>query len=150
MRGSSVATRLRIARVVIRAMAERKLSSKQIESILKLDGPRRYDHFIKHVVDCQHAWGLYSDGCAMGIDDSGNPTFQLWPAREYATLCAKDLWTGFEPSEIPLEDLVDELLPKLERDGVGLGVFRTPEGQSVMPSIHDLLADLRVEMARYK
>jgi len=130
-------------------MAERKLSPKQIEAVLKLNGPERYDHFVKHVVDCEQAWGLYSDGWAMGGDDDGNPTFQMWPAREYAVLCANGLWAGFEPSEIPLEDLVNQLLPQLERDGVGVGLFRIPDGQSVMPTVDQLLTDLKIEMSRY-
>lgn len=131
-------------------MAERVLSQKQIESILKLDGPGRYDHFIKHVVDCQQAWGLYSVGWTIGSDDEGNPTFQLWPAKEYAILCANGLWAGYEPAEIPLEDLVGELLPKLQRENVGLGVFRTPDGQSVMPTVEQLTTDLKAEMERYE
>jgi hypothetical protein len=130
-------------------MAERVLSQKQIASILTLEGPGRNDHFVKHVVDCEQAWGLYSEGWAMGSDDDGNPTFQLWPAKEYAVLCASGLWEGYEPAEIPLEDLVEELLPKLQRDNVALGIFRTPEGQSVMPTIDQLTADLKTEMERY-
>jgi hypothetical protein len=131
-------------------MAERVLSQQQISSILKLDGPGRYNHFVKHIVDCQQAWGLYSAGWAMGSDDDGNPTFQLWPAKEYATLCANGRWAGYEPAEVPLDDLVEELLPKLQRDNVGLGIFRTPDGQSVMPTIEQLIDDLRTEMERYE
>ena len=86
----------------------------------------------------------------MGSDDDGNPTFQLWPAKEYAALCADGLWAGFQPTEIPLDDLVKEVLPKLQRDNVRLGIFRTAKGQSVMPSVEQLSADLKNEMARYE
>lgn len=130
-------------------MAERRLSPKEIESILKLDGPRRYAHFVKHVVDCEQVWGLHSDGWAMGENDDGVPTFQIWPAREYAALCANGPWAGYEPAEIPLDDLLVELLPRLRLDGVALGVFRTPEGFSIMPSIEQLTADLEHEKADY-
>lgn len=127
----------------------RILSEKQIEATLKLDGPKRYDHFIKHVVDTQEAWGLWKEGWALGADDAERPTFQLWPAKEYAMLCTVDAWEGYEASEIPLNDLVDELLPGLERDGIQPSVFRTPVGHSTMPSVQQLLADLKTEMARY-
>ena len=130
-------------------MSERVLSWKQIESILRLDVPNRYNHFVKHVVDCQQAWGRYNDGWAMGSDDDGNATFQLWPAQEYAALCANGLWAGFEPSAIPLENLVEELLPNLRRDKVSLGIFRTPEGRSAMPSVEQVIEDLKNEMIRY-
>jgi hypothetical protein len=39
-------------------MTVRPLSQKQIDTVLKLDGSERYDHFIKHVVDPQRAWGF--------------------------------------------------------------------------------------------
>jgi hypothetical protein len=97
-------------------MATRPISPKQIEAVLKLSGPSRYDHFIKRVVDSQRAWGLWDEGWAMGSDDLGKQTFQLWPAKEYAALSAAGLWAGYEPAEIPLEDLVNELLPKLQED----------------------------------
>lgn len=128
----------------------RRISPNQIESILALDGPSRYDHFIKHVVDCEQAWGLYNDGWVMGSDDAESPTFQLWPAAEYAALSAIGEWSDFEPAEIPLDDLVRELLPKLKEDDIGLSIFRTPEGQSVMPSVDQLLDDLHAEMSRYE
>ena len=131
-------------------MPERRISDKELHAILGLDGPRRYDHFIKHVVDCEQAWGLYSDGWAMGSDDDGRPTFPLWPAHQYASLCAVGEWADCEPTEIPLEDLVSELLPRLKEDGVAPSVFRTPAGQSVMPSVDQMLTDLKNEMARYE
>ena len=130
-------------------MASRIISPQQIEAVINLAGPKRYAHFIKHIADTQKVWGLWSIGWAMGSDDDGNPTFQLWPAKEYATLCANGVWAGYEAAEIALDDLVTELIPKLQADGVQVSVFRTPEGQSVMPSHVQLLADLKVEMARY-
>ena len=131
-------------------MGQRRIGAKQVAAILKLDGPRRYDHFIKHVVDCKQAWGLYRDGWVMGEDDSGIPTFPLWPATEYASLNADGDWAECEPAEIPLDDLVDELLPKLKEEGILPSVFRTPEGQSTTPSVEQVLEDLRAEMRRYE
>jgi len=61
----------------------------------------------------------------MGADDDGRPTFPLWPASEYAALCAMETWDGYEPTEISRTDLVHELLPKLLDDGVRPSVFRT-------------------------
>ncbi len=131
-------------------MAGRKLHPKEIEAVVALDGPARYEHFIKQVADRNVAWGLWNDGWAMGADDEGTPTFALWPAREYAELCAKDEWDGFEAEEIPLDDLIDDLLPKLAADGVQPSISRTPSGDSVMPPIGQLIDDLRTEKARYE
>jgi hypothetical protein len=49
-----------------------------------------------------------------------------------------------------LEDLVNELLPKLNEDNIQPSIFRTPEGDSVMPDISQLIADLKNEMSRYE
>ena len=57
---------------------------------------------------------------------------------------------GFEAAEIPLDDLINELLPKLEEDGVQPSVFRTPTGESVMPAVNQLIEDLRTEKAKYE
>jgi hypothetical protein len=130
-------------------MVSRKPNPKEIEAVLTLDAPTRYEHFVKQVADRDTAWGLWSEGWAMGADDQGNPTFPFWPSPEYATLCAKGKWEGFEVAEIPLDDLIDELLPKLRADGVQPSVFQTPSGQSVMPSIDQLIEDLLAERARY-
>ena len=131
-------------------MSQRVVSPKQMEAILKLPGPERYDHFIKHVADCEEAWGLWRDGWAMGEDDSGAPTFPIWPAKDYAALSADGPWTGYEPASIPLDDLINELLPKLEEDEVKPSIFRTPQGDAVMPDIPQLMADLQREMSRYE
>jgi hypothetical protein len=131
-------------------MSQKSLSQKQIAAVLDLAGPERYDHFIKRVVDARCAWGLWNEGWAMGVDATGRATFPLWPASEYASLCAVGMWIEFEPTEITLSDLIDELLPKLLSDGVQPSVFRTPEGDAILPAIPQLLADLENEMSRYE
>jgi len=94
--------------------------------------------------------GLWNEGWAGGADESGRSTFPIWPACEYALLCAVETWTGYERTEIPLADLVNGLLPKLLNDGVHPSVFRTPEGNAVFPTIPQLIADLKNEMSRYE
>lgn len=126
-----------------------KISEKEIESILKLDGPSRYKHFVKRVADWEEAWGLYSDGWSLAETDSGDKVFPLWPAEAYAKLCAKEEWEGYEPSEIPLDDLFDELLPRLASDGVFVGVFYTPSDKGVTVEANQLVEDLRAESSQY-
>ena len=131
-------------------MSPRVTNPREIDAVLKLPAPARYEHFIKRVVDSGEAWGLWNDGWAMGSTDVGQPTFPLWPAKEYAELSAKEHWANFSPVPISLEDLVDELLPKLEEDGVQPSIFRVPTGDATMPLIHQVVKDLRTEMGRYE
>jgi hypothetical protein len=127
-------------------MHSEMLSAKQVDAVIHMDGPDRYDYFIKKVVADGEAWGLFEDGWAMGSDAQGKPTFPIWPGKEFAALCAVGPWAEFEPSEIDLEDLVEELLPKLKKDGITPSVLRSPDGKSVLASVDQMLEDLTTEM----
>jgi hypothetical protein len=128
----------------------RKAGDKEIEGVLKLDGPARFAHFVKRVVDEEMAWGLWKDGWALMADSDGTQVFPLWPAREYAELCRIDDWAGYEPREIPLQSLLDELAPKLSERKVRPGVFPTPGGKGVTPSVDELCGALREELDKYE
>ena len=128
----------------------RGTTQKEIEAILRLDGPTRYKHFIKRVVDNELAWGLWNDGWALMADGGGQPVFPLWPAREYAELFAVREWDGYAAEEIALADLIDELLPKLTEKEVRPGIFPTPTGKGVTPTASELLRALRTEMGKYE
>ena len=127
-----------------------EVNDQQLKAVSALAGPKRYEHFIKVVVDCEEAWGLFSDGWALSETDSGEPIFPIWPARRYAEVCAQDQWDGYDPESIPLEHLINELLPMLKEDGVLPGVFLTPEGKGVTPEIDLLLGDLQTEIENYE
>jgi hypothetical protein len=127
-----------------------KVTPEQMEAVLRLDGPNRYSFFIKGVASFQEAWGLYDNGWAMLGDDDGKQVFPLWPAKEYAAACKTGSWANFEPRLISLQDLIEDVLPTLEKEGVLPGVFPTPERKTVTPEITQLLADLHTEKSRYE
>jgi hypothetical protein len=52
-------------------MTGKVMSPREIEEVLKLDGPARFKYFVKWVVAWEHAWGLWDDGWASGADDDG-------------------------------------------------------------------------------
>lgn len=126
-----------------------KISQKQIESMIALSGPKRYEHFVKVVADWEEVWGLYQDGWALAETDDGQKVFPVWPAKEYAALCAKKEWAGYEPESFSLADFMDELLPNLKNDGVLLGVFYTPLDKGVTPTVDLMLEDLNQELENY-
>ena len=126
-----------------------KLNPKQIEAVLALSGPKRYSHFIKRVADWEVVWSLYDDGWAMAETDNGIQTVPFWPAEDYAILCSLDHWQGFKPKGIPLDEFMNDLLPSLKGDGVLPGIFPTPAGLSVTPTIEELLDDLNQELQWY-
>ena len=126
-----------------------KISQKQIESVIALPEQKRYETFIKVIADWEEVWGLYQDGWVLSETDDGTQVFPLWPAKEYAQLCADKEWSGYEPGSFPLDDFMEELLPNLKNDGVLPGVFYTPSDNGVTPTIDQLLSDLSQELENY-
>lgn len=119
------------------------------ERVLNLDGTNRYKYFLKRVVNSEAAWGLWNEGWALMEDNEGNKVFPLWPAREYAEVCAQADWSTYKPEEIFLNDLIEELLPKLEKENIVAAVFPTPHGKGVTPAIAELKAALLREKRKY-
>jgi hypothetical protein len=125
-----------------------KLNQNKIASGLGLPAPKRYPHFIKVAADQREVWGLFSGGWALAETSDGKPSFALWPAREYAELCAWDDWSGYEPRAIELDTLIEVLLPKLVESHTLAGVFPTPSEKGTTPDFDQLKADLLAELAR--
>lgn len=126
-----------------------KVPPKQMAAVLALPGAKRFEHFIKIIADQQIVWGLYRDGWALAAADDGAAVFPLWPAREYAEVCASGEWSGYEPRSITLSDFLETLLPKLQMDGVLPGVFFTPARKGVTPSADELKSALEAELQKY-
>lgn len=126
-----------------------KISPKQVETVIALPAPKRFEHFVKLVADWQEAWGLYQDGWALAADDDGVVVFPLWPAKEYAVACAKHEWEGYEPRAISLDDLMNALLPKLDVDRMLPGVFFTPASRGMTPSIEEFRKAIEAELENY-
>jgi hypothetical protein len=125
-----------------------KINEKKIQNVLALPGPKRYSHFIKVVADQRKAWGLFSGGWALADTNEGKKAFVMWPAREYAELCAHDLWAGYEVREIDLDTLLEVLIPKLRDSQTLAGVFPIPNEQGITPDLEQLATDLRNELAK--
>lgn len=125
-----------------------RLTQKQIAAVVALPGPKRYSHFIKVAADQNRVWGLFSDGWALAATSAGQDVFPLWPAAEYAQLCAAGVWSGYAPREIPLDESFQALLLRLRETGTSLGVFYTPTDQGVIPTYDEFESDLKSELSR--
>lgn len=124
-------------------------SIKQIEAVLRLDGPARIAHFMKRVADEERAWGLWRDGWALMVDDAGSKLFPVWPGREYAELCAIDDWAGYSAAHIDLEDLLADWSMKLKQQDVRPAVFPTPGGRGVVVEVDTFNNLLSRELEHY-
>jgi hypothetical protein len=124
------------------------LRPEEVEAVGRLDGPKRYRYFVKMVADQHRAWGLYLDGWALAADENGRTLFPLWPAKAYAELCVRGDWSEYEPCEISLDDLLNDLLPKLRDDQFGIAVFYLSTDKGVAPSMEEFERDIRNELSQ--
>ncbi|MET0404942.1 MAG: DUF2750 domain-containing protein [Cystobacter sp.] len=122
---------------------EREQNQERMEAVLRLPAVRRYAYFLQRVMESGEVWGLDGEGWALALDDSGRDVLPLWPAPEFAQLCATRLWSGFKPRAIPLQELLESVLPQLEQEGMPVGIFFTPQGQGHPASARELIDALR-------
>ena len=124
------------------------IDTKHVQAIVMLPGPQRYEYFVKRVVESGMVWSLFRQGWALARKEDGTLVFPLWPEREFAAICADYEWTGYAPQSFALDELVGDLLPQLEQDGIATGVFYTPGARDVMPTAGLLRRDLLDEQRR--
>ena len=124
------------------------LDANQLKAVVTLPAPQRYEYFVQQVAQSREVWGLFRNGWALATKDDGTLVFALWPEREFAQLCAEFEWEGYEPQSFGLDELLDELLPQLQQDGLVPGIFRTPGSKGVMPTPGLLRVDLQDELRR--
>ncbi len=77
--------------------------SRQVGGSIGLARVKRFEHFIKVVADGRRYGGCIKMDGLLPYRKMDN-RFPLWPAKEYAQLCALNEWEGFEPRAISLTD----------------------------------------------
>ncbi len=124
------------------------LNPEQYASVSSLPAPKRYQHFIGRVADWQYIWGLKDEsGWVSAADDSGNPTFLVWPHPDYAAACATGSWSGNRPAPIEVHEFVDVWLPGMTQDGVAVAVFPTATMRGVVVPASQLRQAIQDELS---
>jgi hypothetical protein len=126
-------------------------STHEVNSVLLLDAPKRYEYLIKKVADQEIIWSLSKqDGWAIAADPARREAVPVWPHREFAQLCATASWSGYTPRAIELEAWMNRWISGMEKDNRLVAVFPTPndKGVCVDPSRFD--ADIRQELENYE
>jgi uncharacterized protein DUF2750 len=86
--------------------------------------------FFQLVADWEEAWGLKD--AEEWIVARKNDALPLWPHSAFASACARGAWEGAAPQAISIGELLDDLIPLLEEDGLGVAVFPSPEDSGVV------------------
>lgn len=124
-----------------------ELSDQERRQVLSLPARERYGLFLQISVDWEEAWGLHSpDGWVLSSGEDGRDVLPLWPHPGFAEACAHGSWEGTSPAAVPLDELLDDLLPLLEEDGIRVAVFPSPQGEGVLVAPDELRRDLQAEL----
>jgi hypothetical protein len=107
-----------------------EIEKEEIERLLALPTADRAVQFFQLIADWEEAWALRdADGWVVSKTTDAIP---LWPHSAFATACARGPWEGAAPEPLPLEDLLDDLLPLLEEDCLRIAVFPSPEDPGLL------------------
>lgn len=120
----------------------------EYNSLIISTAEKRYEYFIKKVVDFEEVWGLYNDGWAISIDEKNRKMIPFWPRKDFAEACAINEWSSYIAVSIELEDFINEWLPGMEADILLPSIFWNNE-DSVVVEINKLLSDLECELDKY-
>ena len=71
----------------------------------------------------------------------------VWSEQEFAELFK---WDNYQPNSISLDDFIDKLLPKLEKDNVMLAVFPLSKGKGIIRTVQEIIADIERECEQYE
>jgi hypothetical protein len=128
-----------------------QINDDELNNVLALPGPERYDYFVKRVASHGAIWGLTdAGGWVIGEDDEGTRHFPVSPHPRFATSCATGPWLGAEPEAIDIDDWVEAWLPKVREEGLLVAVFQTPDDQGVSVGADRLARDLEKELESFE
>lgn len=85
----------------------------------------------------------------MSEDDEGRKHLPVWPHPRFAEACAAGPWARAQPESIDVDEWVIGWSENLERDGLTVVVFQTPDDEGVSASPARVKADLSRELARF-
>ena len=120
---------------------------------LTVAAKERHDRFVQRVIASGQVWGLKSaDGwvcsASAGEGDEHRSVMPFWSDRAYAKQCAKEQWSHYEPTTIPLALFLERWLPGMEADECLVGTNWNADlcGYEIEPQ--DLKQELENEMRR--
>lgn len=116
----------------------------EVAQLLALPASDRALAFFQLAADWEEVWGLKdADGWLVAKDTEA---FPLWPHAVFAEACARGAWEGTLPEPLSVDDLLEDLLPLLEEDGLQVAVFPVPEDPGVLMPPQEVVDRLEAEL----
>lgn len=116
----------------------------ELRRLQALPAADRAVQLVQLVADWEEVWGLEDDhGWVVAKATDALP---LWPHPELARACAQGPWEGAEPAALSLDDLLEDLLPQLESEGLGAALFPVPADPGLLLDAAELRRRLAAEL----
>lgn len=89
---------------------------------LAVESKARHERFVRRVASTGVVWGLKSEqgwvtSSSTSDDTEDRGVMPFWSERAYAKQCAKDDWSEYVPTEIPLDMFLKHWLPGMKAAG---------------------------------
>jgi hypothetical protein len=128
-----------------------EVNDQEFRSVLELPGNKRYAYFVKRAASHGELWALRGEGgWVVAEDDEALPHFAVWPHPRFAKACAAGEWAGEKPEAIDIDAWVVAWLPNLERDGMRVLVFQTPDERGLSVGTERLRRDLEDKLSQFE
>ena len=116
-----------------------------------LDSSSRSIHCIGRIGDWEELWGVRNDeGWLVPCTSDDLTYFPIWPHPRYAQVTSDECFPGHVPERISLDEFITDWLPRLQADGVKVGVFPDMEWTMWIMDPADVIAALEDEIAQYE
>jgi len=116
----------------------------ELRRLQALPAADRAVQLVQLAIDWEELWGLADDhGWVVAKATDALP---LWPHPELARACAHGPWEGAEPAAIPLDELLEDLLPQLESEKLGAALFPVAHDPGLLLAAAELRRRLEAEL----
>lgn len=116
----------------------------ELRRLQALPAADRALQLVQLAVDWEELWGL-TDAHGWVVSKTTD-ALPLWPHPDLARACAQGPWEGAEPAAIPLDELLEDLLPQLESEGLGTALFPIPGDPGLLLTPAELRLRLGAEL----
>jgi hypothetical protein len=121
-----------------------EITEEEARQLLALPAGDRAIQFFQLLADWEEGWGLRDDDG--WVVASATDALPLWPHATLAAACAVGPWEGALPEPVALDEMLEELLPLLEEDGLRVAVFPSPDDPGLLLSPAEIRERLEREM----
>jgi hypothetical protein len=121
-----------------------EITEDEARQLLALPAADRAIQFFQLLADWEEGWGLLdAEGWVVASETDALP---LWPHAALAAACAVGPWAGALPEPVPLDEMLEDLLPLLAEDGLRVAVFPSPHDPGLLLAPDEVRERLEREM----